>query len=113
MFDKVGVILMAEGADEEKVMDVVLDAGADDIVTHDDGSVEITCAAEDYVAVVSALQEADMAMESSEVVQRAANEIELTEADAEKVMKLVDALEDLDDVQEVFTNADFPESIFS
>jgi len=104
MFDKVGVILMAEGADEEKVMDVVLDAGADDIVTHDDGS---------YVAVVSALQEADMAMESSEVVQRAANEIELTEADAEKVMKLVDALEDLDDVQEVFTNADFPESIFS
>ena len=113
MFDKVGVILMAEGADEEKVMDVVLDAGADDIVTHDDGSVEITCAAEDYVAVVSALQEADMAIESSEVVQRAANEIELTEADAEKVMKLVDALEDLDDVQEVFTNADFPESIFS
>jgi len=52
-------------------------------------------------------------MESSEIVQRAANEIELSEADAEKVMKLVDALEDLDDVQEVFTNADFPESIFS
>lgn len=113
MFDKVGVILMAEGADEEQVMDVVLDAGAEDIVTHDDGSVEITCAAADYVAVVSALKDADMAMESSEVVQRAANEIELSEADAEKVMKLVDALEDLDDVQEVFTNADFPESIFS
>ena len=52
MFDKVGVILMAEGADEEKVMDVVLDAGADDIVTHDDGSVEITCAAEDYVCLL-------------------------------------------------------------
>jgi len=113
MFDKVGVILMAEGTDEEQVMDAVLDAGAEDIVTHDDGSVEITCAAADYVAVVSALQEADMAMESSEIVQRAANEIELSEADAEKVMKLVDALEDLDDVQEVFTNADFPESIFS
>ncbi len=113
MFDKIGVILMAEGTDEEQVMDAVLDAGAEDIVTHDDGSVEITCAAADYVAVVSALQEADMVMESSEIVQRAANEIELSEADAEKVMKLVDALEDLDDVQEVFTNADFPESIFS
>jgi len=113
MFDKIGVILMAEGTDEEQVMDAVLDAGAEDIVTHDDGSVEITCAATDYVAVVSAIQEADMVMESSEIVQRAANEIELSEADAEKVMKLVDALEDLDDVQEVFTNADFPESIFS
>lgn len=113
MFDKVGIILMAAGTDEEQVMDVVLDAGAEDIVTHDDGSVEITCAAADYVAVVSALQDADMAMESSEVVQRAANEISLNEADAEKVIKLVDALEDLDDVQEVFTNADFPESIFN
>lgn len=113
MFDKVGVILMAEGADEEQVMDVVLDAGADDIVTHDDGSVEITCAGADYVAVVSALNDANMAIDSSEVVQRAANEIELSEADAGKVMKLVDALEDLDDVQEVFTNADFPESMFS
>jgi len=52
-------------------------------------------------------------MESSEIVQRAANEIALSDADSEKVMKLIDALEDLDDVQDVFTNADFPESAFS
>jgi len=113
MFQKLGVIIMAEGADEEQIMDVVLDAGAEDIVTHDDGTVEINCAAGDYVAVVSALNEADMAMESSEVTQRAENEIALSDDDAVKVMKLVDALEDLDDVQEVYTNADFPESIFS
>jgi len=113
MFQKLGVIIMAEGADEEQVMDVVLEAGAEDIVTHDDGTVEINCAAGDYVAVVSALNEADMAMESSEVTQRAENEIALSDDDAVKVMKLVDALEDLDDVQEVYTNADFPESIFS
>lgn len=113
MFDKVGVILMDDGADEDSVMDVVLDAGADDVVTHDDGSIEVNCAPTDYVAVVSALKDADMEMESSEIVQRAANEISLSDDDAEKVMKLIDALEDLDDVQEVFSNADFPESIFS
>ena len=112
MFEKLGVILMGEGADEEQVMDVALDAGAEDIVTHEDGSVEINCPAADYVAVVSALNDAGLAIESSEVVQRAANEITLSDADAEKVMKLVDALEDLDDVQDVFTNADFPESVF-
>jgi len=112
MFEKVGVIIMGEGADEEQVMDVTLDAGAEDIVTHDDGTVEISCSPENYVAVVSALNAAEMAVESSEVVQRAANEITLSESDAEKVMKLIDALEDLDDVQDVFTNADFPESVF-
>ena len=104
---------MAEGADEEEVMDVVLDAGAEDIVTHEDGTVEINCSAADYVAVVSALNDAKMEIESSEVTQRAENEIEVSESDGEKVMRLVDALEDLDDVQEVFTNADFPESMFS
>jgi len=113
MFDKVGVILMAEGANEDDVMDVVLDAGAEDVISHDDGSIEVNCAPADYVAVVSALKDADMEMESSEIVQRAANEISLSEEDAEKVMKLIDALEDLDDVQEVFSNADFPESAFS
>ena len=113
MFDKVGVILMAEGADEDSVMDVVLDAGAEDVITHEDGSIEVNCAPTDYVAVVSALNEAGMAMESSEIAQRAANEITLSEDDAEKVIKLIDALEDLDDVQEVFSNADFPESVFS
>ena len=113
MFEKLGVILLPTGADEEAVMEVVLDAGAEDIVTHDDGSIEITCPAENYVAVVSALNEAEMPMESSEIVQRAENEISLSEADGEKVMKLIDALEDLDDVNDVYTNADFPESMFS
>ena len=94
-------------------MDVVLDAGAEDVITHEDGSIEVNCSPSDYVAVVSALNDAEMAMESSEIVQRAANEITLSDDDAEKVMKLIDALEDLDDVQEVFSNADFPESVFS
>jgi len=113
MFQKLGVVIMAEGADEEQVMEVVLDAGAEDIITHDDGTVEVNCAATDYVAVVSALKEAEMEMESSEITQRAENEIALGDDDAQKVMKLIDALEDLDDVQEVYSNADFPESVFS
>ena len=113
MFERLGVILMPAGADEEQVMDVVLEAGAEDIVTHDDDTVEITCPSEALHDVVNALIEADMAPESSEVVQRAAKEITLNDADAEKVMKLIDALEELDDVQDVFTNADFPDSVFA
>lgn len=113
MFDRLGVILLPDGADEEQVMDVVLDAGAEDIVTHDDGTVEITCPSEAYHTVVSALESAELEAVSSEVVQKAANEISLNEADGEKVMKLIDALEELDDVQDVFTNADFPEALFA
>lgn len=113
MFEKLGVILLPEGADEERVMDVVLDAGAEDIVTHDDGTVEITCPADSYHAVIAALEAANIALESSEVMQKAANEISLSESDGEKVMRLIDALEELDDVQDVFTNADFPESLFA
>ena len=113
MFDKLGVILLPTGADEEQVMEVVLDAGAEDIVTHDDGTVEISCPSEVYVAVVSALNAAKIPIESSEVLQRAGIEISLSESDGEKVMRLVDALEDLDDVQDVYTNADFPDSMFS
>jgi len=113
MFQKLGVIIMAEGADEEQVMEVVLDAGAEDVITHDDGTVEVNCGAAEYVAVVTALNEAEIAIESSEVTQRAENEIALNDDDAQKVIKLIDALEDLDDVQEVVSNADFPESIFN
>lgn len=112
MFENLGVILLPDGTDEEQVMDIVLDAGAEDIVTHDDGTVEITCPAEVHPAVEAALQAAELEPESSEVVQKADNEIALDESDGEKVMRLIDALEDLDDVQDVYTNADFPESMF-
>lgn len=113
MFENLGVVLLPDGTDEEQVMDIVLDAGAEDIVTHDDGTVEITCPAEAYLAVMSALETAELEPISSEVVQKADNEIALSESDGEKVMRLIDALEELDDVQDVFTNADFPESLFN
>jgi YebC/PmpR family DNA-binding regulatory protein len=112
MFEKLGIVLLPAGADEEEVMDVVLDAGAEDIVTHDDGTVEINCPAEAYHDVVIALDAAKLETESSEVMYKATNEISLTEDEAEKVMRLIDALEDLDDVQDVYSNADFPDSMF-
>jgi len=113
MFQSLGSIIMEEGAEEEAVMEVVLDAGADDIITHDEGTVEVICPPWQYVAVMQALEQADMKVAQSEVTKRAENEIALSEEDAEKVMKLVDALEDLDDVVDVYTNADFPESVLS
>jgi len=113
MFQSLGSIIMEEGAEEEAVMEVVLDAGADDIITHDEGTVEVICPPSQYVAVMQALEQADMKVAQSEVTKRAENEISLSEEDAEKVMKLVDALEDLDDVVDVYTNADFPESVLS
>lgn len=72
---------------------------------------EITCAPSEYIGLNEALTKAEMKPESSEVVQKASLEIDLSEADAEKVLKLVDMLEELDDVQDVFTNANFPDSV--
>ena len=113
MFEHLGIIIMAEGNDEEQVMDAALEAGAEDIVTHDDGTIEVNCPVESYHELIVALDAADLATESTELLYRAANEISLDEAEGEKVLKLVDALEDLDDVQDVYTNADFPEALFN
>ncbi len=111
MFQSLGSIIMGQGLDEEAVMDVALEAGADDIVTHEDGTVEVTCPSSAYVELIQAFEKAQMVVAESEVTKRAENEVTLSHDDAEKVMKLVDALEDLDDVVDVYTNADFPESV--
>ena len=111
MFQSLGSIIMGKDLDEEAVMDVALEAGAEDIVTHEDGTVEVTCPPSEYVSLIQAFEKAEMAVAESEVTKRAENEIALSDDDAEKVLKLVDALEDLDDVVDVFTNADFPESV--
>ena len=110
LFNKIGEIILPEGTDEEAVMDVALEAGAEDIVTHDNGLVEITCPPEAYIALNEALKQAGYTPESSEIIQKASLDVPVSEADAEKVLKLVDVLEELDDVQDVFTNADYPES---
>jgi len=109
MFNKIGVLIMPEGVDEEQVMDVALDNGAEDIETSEDGIVEVTCAPADFIALNEALAAADMKPENSEIVQKADLEVDLSVEDSEKVLSLIDMLEELDDVQDVFTNANFPE----
>jgi len=103
LFNKQGSIVFS-GVDEEAIMDVALEAGAEDIET-EEGMTEVITAFEDYFAVLEALKGAGFEPEMDEIVQRASLEVELDEEASEKVLRMVDALEELDDVQNVFTNA--------
>ena len=105
-FKHVGQFLFAPGASEDKVMEVALEAGAEDVLTHDDGSIEVLCAPPDFEAVQKALQAAGLQSELAEVTMRADTPVELSGDDAVRMQKLLDVLEDLDDVQEVFHNAE-------
>jgi transcriptional/translational regulatory protein YebC/TACO1 len=86
-------------------MEVALDAGAEDIISNDDGSIEVTTTPHDFVNVKQALEAANYKAEFAEVIMKPANEVIFTGDDAVKMQKLLDALEDLDDVQEVYTTA--------
>ena len=110
LFNKLGVIGYPAGSDEEMIMDVALEAGADDVVTEDDGAIEVQTSPEAFSDVKQALDEADLQADYAEVTQRASTDVSLGGEDSEKVMRLVDALEDLDDVQEVHTNADYDQA---
>ncbi len=104
-FKHVGQLLFAPGTSEDKVMEVALEAGADDVVTHDDGSLEVLSSPHDFEAVKKALEAAGLKPEIAEVTMRAENTIDLTGEDAQRMQKLLDVLEDLDDTQEVYHNA--------
>jgi YebC/PmpR family DNA-binding regulatory protein len=107
LFNKTGLLSFAPGTREDRVMEAALDAGADDVVTDGDGSVEVLTTPERLPAVAAAMQTAGFKPVLSEVVLRPANFVLLAGADAEKMLELLEALEDLDDVQHVHTNADF------
>ncbi len=105
-FKHCGQLIFAPGTSEDKVMEVALDAGAEDVVTDDDGAIEVLTAPADYETVKAALEAAGLVPELSEVTMRAENTIEITGEDAERMQKLLDVLEDLDDVQAVYHNAE-------
>ncbi len=111
LFDKKGSLVFGEGADEEAIMEAALEAGAEDIISQDDGSVEVLTAPEDFMAVKDALIEAELKPEQSEVTMMPSTTVELDLDGAEKVLRLVDALEDLDDVQNVYSNSDIPSDV--
>ena len=105
-FKHCGQIIFAPGTSEDKVMEVALEAGAEDVVTGDDGAIEVLTSPADYEAVKAALEAAGLVPELSEVTMRPENTIELTGEDAERMQKLLDVIEDLDDTQAVYHNAE-------
>ena len=108
MFKHCGQFLFAPGtATEDDVMAVALDAGADDVIVDDEGGIEVTCDPQAFEAVNEAFEKAGMKPEMAEVTMKALNETELSGEDAERMQRLIDALEDLDDVQQVYTTAVF------
>jgi YebC/PmpR family DNA-binding regulatory protein len=112
LFDKIGVLNFEPGTPEEEVLEVAMDAGADDIVTEDDGSIEVVTSPEAYSDVLSAMEEAELTPANSEITMRANIEVELDVETGQKVLRLIDALEDLDDAQAVYSNADIPDEAY-
>lgn len=108
LFTKQGSMVFAN-VDADEIMEAALEAGAEDIEV-EDGMAEVITALGDYFTVLESLKAAGYEPEMDEIVQRASLEVELDEEAAEKITRLIDALEELDDVQSVFTNAAFPDS---
>jgi YebC/PmpR family DNA-binding regulatory protein len=106
-FKNCGQLIFAPGTNEDKVMDVALDAGAEDVITDEEGAIEVLTTPADFESVKNALEAAGLVADMAEVTMRAENSIALSGDDAVKMQKLLDVLEDLDDVQNVFHNAEF------
>lgn len=114
MFKKLGYLSYAAGVNEDAIMEAAMEAGAEDIITNDDGSVDVMTSAESYLGIKEAMIAAGFSPENSEVTMEADNQIAITDLEeAQKVMRLIDRLEELDDVQEVYSNADFSDDVLA
>lgn len=112
LFTQTGLLNFPAGADEEKIMEVALEHGAEDIETNDDGSINVITTPENYQTVRDAILEAKLTPSSSEITMLPSTEVDMDDQEqAEKLMKLLEMLEDLDDVQEVYSNADFSDEV--
>jgi YebC/PmpR family DNA-binding regulatory protein len=105
MFKHCGQLVFAPGTSEDKLMEAAIEAGAEDVITHEDQSLEVICAPPDFTAVKDGLEKAGFKPELAEIVMRPNTEAALAGEDAEKMQKLIDALETLDDVQNVYSSA--------
>ncbi len=113
LFTKQGIISYAAGADEDQIMEIALEAGAEDVVTHDDGSIDVITTPESFVDVKEAMAAAGLEAENADITMTASTTVDLDVDDAQKVMGLIDMLEDLDDVQNVYTNAEFSAEVMA
>ena len=112
LFTKTGIIHFEQG-DEDTIMEIAIEAGAEDIVSNDDGSIEVTTVAEDLGTVKAALIQADLTPTSSDITFVASTEVELNADQAEKMLRLTDMLEDCDDVQNVYANANISDDVLN
>ena len=112
LFSRVGQMSLAAG-NEEHIMELALEAGANDVESNDDGSIDVTTTFEDFLSVKEALLAANLLLDHAEVTMKPSIAVELNQSNAEQVISLIDALEDLDDVQSVYTNAEIPESVLA
>lgn len=112
LFDNIGVLNYAPGANEEAVMEAALEAGATDVIAADDGSIEVITSPEAYAQVVEHMERAGLAPENSEITMRASIEVELDLDTGRKVLGFLDMLEELDDTQAVYSNADIPDEAY-
>ena len=110
-FAKTGVLSYPKDADEDALMEAALEAGAEDVLGNDDGSVDVLTQPDNFIDVRDAMTAAGLEPEEAGVTMRADNTIALERDDAEKMVRLLERLEDLDDVQEVYSNADISEEI--
>jgi YebC/PmpR family DNA-binding regulatory protein len=112
-FAKTGVLVYPKGTEEDRLMEAALEAGADDVLSNDDGSFEVLTQPEQFIDVREAMVAAGLEPEQAEVTMRADNTIALELENAEKMVRMLERLEDLDDVQEVYSNADIAEDILA
>jgi YebC/PmpR family DNA-binding regulatory protein len=113
-FSQQGTISFSPGIDEEKILELAIEAGADDVITNDDGSIDVITSFENFGSVKDALDAAGLTAVNAEVSMEAATKIEISDKeDAEKIMSLIDKLEDLDDVQNVYSNAEFTDEVLA
>ena len=113
LFNKVGELLFPTGSSEDTVMEAAIEAGAEDVVVDDDGSIEVLTAPEDFEQVRDAMVAAGLTADSAQVTMRASTNAELGVKEASSMIKLLEMLEDLDDVQEVYSNADIGEDVLA
>jgi YebC/PmpR family DNA-binding regulatory protein len=112
LFNKIGVLNFEPGTSEDEVMEVALEVGADDVVTEQDGSIEVVTSPEAFTDVVTAMEEGGLTPANSEITMRASLEVELDIETGQKVLRFMDVLEDLDDTQAVYSNADIPDEAY-
>jgi YebC/PmpR family DNA-binding regulatory protein len=113
LFSKKGLLSFAPGYDENQIVEIALEAGVDDVVSNDDGTIDVMTSPENFTVVKNAMQNSHLTPASAEILMLASTQVDLDREDAEKMLQLQEMLEDLDDVQDVYSNANIPDELLN